>query len=45
MLRYLAEEYADVHFVYGECYDYANLATQWDQEDFPQRRVANRKTF
>lgn len=45
MPEYSFEEYADMHFVYGECSGNANAAVRRYEERFPQRRVPDRKTI
>jgi hypothetical protein len=43
--EYSIEEYADMHFVYGECSGNASAAVRRYAERFPQRRVSDRKTI
>jgi hypothetical protein len=45
MPEYSIEEYADMHFVYGECSGNANAAVRRYEERFPQRRVPDSKTI
>jgi hypothetical protein len=43
--EYSIEEYADMHFVYGECSGNANAAVRRYEERFPQRRAPDSKTI
>jgi hypothetical protein len=45
MPEYSIEEYADMHFVYGECSGNASAAVRRYEERFPQRRVPDSKTI
>jgi hypothetical protein len=45
MPEYSIAEYADIHFVYGECNGNALAAAQRYAERYPNRRIPSRQTF
>lgn len=45
MVEFTFVEYADMHFVYGECGGNAAEAVRRYRERFPERRLPNRRTF
>lgn len=45
MVQYSVQEYADMHFVYGESHGDAGAAVRRYEERFPARRLPHRETF